>query len=147
MMQENYELRTGEPARVNVRYKGQFTKGTPPPNKGKSWSEWMPLEHQARVKAIAIRNLHGRRKGDAPTNNKSVIAIDSEGRISRHNSIKDASEYFRIGRENVGRCCKCNRRGAEPSKGWKRINTNHRYMGIRFYYEDDVALWSNARRS
>ena len=147
MIIDNYELRTGYQPRRQHESNGRFAKGSVPFNKGRKWSEWMREDMQAKVKAIGVKNLtHRAKKGDAGTCHKPVIAIDPEGRMSRHIDIKSASEHFHIGRENIGRCCRYNRKGLEPTGTWKRINTNHKYMGIRFYYEDDVHIWSNARR-
>ena len=52
-------------------------------------------------------------------------------------------------RENVGRCCRDNasRKVCKHSwrpgqkKGSTTINTDHRYMGIRFYFEADREIW------
>lgn len=143
---ESYELRIDQP-RAQRGEHGRFAKGFIPFNKGKDWSVWMPEEHRARVKAIGLKNLnHSREPRGKATYYKSVIAIDSGGNLTRHKSVKDAALFYHCSQFNVGRCCRQNRKGTEPTKDWKIINTNHRYMGIRFYFEDDVHLWSNARR-
>jgi hypothetical protein len=46
-------------------------------------------------------------------------------------------EILDVSRENVRRCCKFNRKGVAPTKSWKRVNTDHKYKGLRFYYESD----------
>lgn len=148
-MTESYELRTGSLTKSDFRNRGKFTKGHTPWCKGRSWSEWMPEEHQARVKAIGLKNLEKGHSHDPrgwATYYHPVIAIDAEGRMSRFEGIKQAAEHFRCCRCNISRCCRLNRQGTEPTGTRQRINTDHRYMGIRFYYEDDVQLWSKARR-
>lgn len=147
-MMEQYELRTGNQPSVSQRgYHGRFKKGHVPFCKGRNWSEWMPKEHWEKVKAIGLKNLnHKKEPRGYATFTKPVIAIDADGRMTRHNSIKDAALHFHCSQFNLGRCCRFNHRGAEPTGTWKKVNTDHTYMGIRFYFEDDVQLWSNARR-
>jgi hypothetical protein len=40
-------------------------------------------------------------------------------------------------RENIGRCCRLNRSSVELSKPPGKVNTDHRYKGIRWYFEND----------
>ena len=52
-------------------------------------------------------------------------------------------------RENVGRCCRDNHAQRVNKHDWSKgrkkgsghINTDHRYMGIRFYFEADNEIW------
>lgn len=39
-------------------------------------------------------------------------------------------------RENIGRCCRCNEE-RHVNKKTGKVNTDHRYMGIRFYFDSD----------
>lgn len=142
-----YELHTGEPVRVNRRdSKGRFVSGHRPFNKGRKWDEYLSPEKQKKIKEIGVKNLHPQPKGCESHNAISLISIDAEGRMQRHKSILHAAKYFGVRQENVGRCARQNH-AMRPSKKTGKVNTNHRYMGIRFYLEDDVHLWSNARRS
>ena len=141
-----YELRTGELARANYRDNGRFAKGHKPFNKDKKWDDYLSPEMQKKVKEIGIKNLHPPKGGRKAPNGKPVISIDSEGRMRRHETITHAAVFFGNMRENIRRCVSLNH-SMRPNKKTGKVNTNHRYMGIRFYYEDDVHLWSNARRS
>lgn len=54
----------------------------------------------------------------------------------------DAFTTFDCGRHrNVGRCCRQNKSKKElrkpNGKPSGRVNTDHRYMGVRFYFESD----------
>jgi hypothetical protein len=142
-----YELHTGEPVRVNRRdEKGRFAKGHKPFNKGKNWDEYLSPEKQRKVKEIGVKNLRPLPKGVEAHNALPIISIDAENRMLRHKSITHAAKFFGICRENIGRCARQNS-AMIPNKKTGKVNTNHRYMGIRFYLEDAVHLWSNARRS
>ena len=48
-------------------------------------------------------------------------------------------------RENVGRCCRENQANKLLKDTHGRItentNTDHRYKGVRFYFEDDREIW------
>ena len=54
-------------------------------------------------------------------------------------------------RENVGRCCRDNHAQRVNKHDWSKgrkkgsghINTDHRYMGIRFYFEADFQIYQS----
>lgn len=130
-----------EPPRFNCNAKtGQFLKGSTPFNKGRKWSEWMTKRGQKRAKK-GWANLDKYRPKTRPDNagrcRKAVIAVADDGTWRWYPSISHVGEILDVSRENVRRCCKFNRKGVTPTKSWKRVNTDHKYKGLRFYYESD----------
>jgi hypothetical protein len=130
-----------EPPRFNCNVKnGQFLKGSTPFNKGRKWSEWMTKRVQKRAKK-GWANLDKYRPKTRPDNagrcRKAVIAVADDGTWQWFPSISHVGEMLGVCRENVRRCCKTNRKGVTPTKSWKRVNTDHKYKGLRFYYESD----------
>jgi hypothetical protein len=76
---------------------------------------------------------------------KQVIAVLDDGRWVWFPYLGAAAEWIGGNRENVGRCCRMNQakkvckhnwRPGQP-KGANPINTDHKYKGIRFYFESD----------
>jgi hypothetical protein len=116
---------------------GRFMKGHVPANKGKKWDEFMSKRSQKRS-SKGWRNLDLYRckggGGRAGRPKKAVVAITDDGRFRVFSYIKPAAEYVGGSRENVARCCRQN--------GCHHANTDHRYMGVRFYYESD-SNWLN----
>ena len=55
--------------------------------------------------------------------------------------LGDAAKWVGGNRENVGRCCRCNQSRKRLKNPWghpsDKVNTDHKYMGIRFYFESD----------
>ena len=145
-MMNNYELRTGMSPGAASRNNGRFAKGNRPWNKGRKWDEYLDPETQRKLIEVGTRNLKPTMKGHKPTRACPVISIDAEGKMRRHETITYAARHFGINRENLGRCARLNH-AMRPSKKNGKVNTNHRCKGIRFYLEDDVLLWSNARRN
>jgi hypothetical protein len=76
---------------------------------------------------------------------RQVVAVMDDGSWLLFPYIGPAAEWVGGSRENVGRCCRCNqarkvcKHDWRPgqSKGASRVNTDHRYKGIRFYFESD----------
>ena len=127
---------------------GQFLKGHEPHNKGKKWSEWMSKRGQRKVRKGWQNVLDHRPKSRPDTAGrcrKQVIAVMDDGRWFHFAYLGDAAKWVGGNRENVGRCCRCNQakkvckhdwRPGQP-KGASRVNTDHKYMGIRWYFESD----------
>ena len=127
---------------------GRFLKGHEPHNKGKKWSEWMSKRGQRKVRKGWQNVLDHRPKTRPDTAGrcrKQVIAVMDDGSWLLFPYIGPAAEWVGGSRENVGRCCRCNQakkvckhdwRPGQP-KGASRVNTDHKYMGIRFYFESD----------
>lgn len=127
------------------RVTGRFMKGHVPANKGKKWSEYMGKRAQKRAaKGWKNLDLHRNKNGRPDTAGrcrKPVIAVMDDGRWQYFSYVGAAASWCGGSRENVARCCRLNQsltllhdvRGRLTD----RTNTDHRYMGVRFYYESD----------
>lgn len=123
---------------------GRFLKGHVPANKGKKWADYMGKRNQRRC-AKGWTNLRLYQPKERPDiklrHGKRVVAIMDNGRWVVLASVYDAAEWLndvmRIkgNRENIGRCCRTNQ--AQFSKTQRVFNTDHKYHGIRFYFEKD----------
>lgn len=122
---------------------GRFMPGHVPANKGKPWSEWVSKRAQRRMmKGWKNLDIH-RNKNGRPDNagrcRKQVIAVRDDGSWLCLPFIRAAGEWIGGRSENVRRCCYFNSGGYVRKDG--KPNTDHRYKGVRFYYEsDDVWL-------
>jgi len=133
-------LRTG----VN-KLNGRFTKGHVPANKGKKWSDYMGKRAQKRAaKGWKNLDLHRNKNGRPDTAGrcrKKVVAVLDDGSWLVFSYLTPAAEWIGGSRENVGRCCRQNnskRELCKPNgKPSGRVNTDHRYLGVRFYFESD----------
>lgn len=127
---------------------GRFMKGHVPANKGKRWSEYMPKRSQRRS-ARGWKNLDKHRPTKRPDtagrSRKLVVAVMDDGTWLIFPYLGPAAEWVGGNRENVGRCCRANLSRRVLSRDWRpghkkgapRINTDHRYLGVRFYFEED----------
>jgi hypothetical protein len=128
---------------------GRYLKGHVPANKGKKWSDYMGKRAQKRcAKGWKNLDLHRNKNGRADNAGrcrKPVIAVMDDGRWLLFPYLGPAAEWIGGKRENIGRCCRFNqakkvcKRDWRPgqAKGASRVNTDHRYKGIRFYFESD----------
>jgi hypothetical protein len=124
---------------------GRFLKGHVPANKGKKWSDYMGKRAMKRAaKGWKNLDLHHNKNGRADTAGrcrKQVVAVMDDGSWLLFPYIGPAAEWVGGSRENVGRCCRCNQSkkvlNDTHGKPTGRMNTDHKYMGIRFYYESD----------
>lgn len=112
---------------------GRYMKGHIPANKGKKWSEYLSKRTQRRCakgwKNLDLyRNKNGR-SVNAGRRRRQVVAVMDDGSFRVFPFILAAAEYVGGKRENVGRCCRLN--------GKRTANTDHRYKGVRFYYESE----------
>lgn len=127
---------------------GQFLPGHVPANKGKHWSDYLSKRKQKRC-AKGWANLQKHRPTTRPDTagraRKQVIAVMDDGRWLVFPYVGAAAEWVGGSRENVGRCCRQNQSRREKQHDWapgqprgtSRVNTDHRYLGIRFYFETD----------
>ena len=127
---------------------GQFLKGHVPANKGKKWDDYMGKRAQKRARR-GWKNLERHRPKTRPDNagrcRKQVVAVMDDGSWLVFPYIGPAAEWVGGSRENVGRCCRLNqvkrvcKRDWRPyhPKGMGLVNTDHRYKGVRFYFESD----------
>ena len=132
---------------------GQFLKGHEPANKGKPWSKWMTKRGQRKARK-GWKNLELHRPKQRPDTagrcRKQVIAVMDDGSWLLFPYLGAAAIWLGEGnRENIGRCCRCNAsrkvckhdwRPNQP-KGASRVNTDHKYQGIRWYFESD-SIWT-----
>jgi hypothetical protein len=132
------------PAWTGVNKKtGRYLKGHVPANKGKKWSEWMSKRGAKRSTKGWVNFDKYRCKGhpNAGRKKKPVIAVMDDGRWVMFPCLGAAAEWCGGRGENIGRCCRSNqsRKVLRKSAGHKpgHVNTDHRYMGIRFYFESD----------
>ena len=124
---------------------GRFLKGHVPANKGKKWNDYMGKRAMKRAaRGWANLDKHRNKNGRPDTAGrcrKQVIAVMDDGKWFQFNYLGDAAKWIGGSRCNVGRCCRCNQSKKVLKKPWGhssgKVNTDHRYMGIRFYFESD----------
>ena len=146
------------PVRTGINKKtGRFMKGHVPANNGKKWSEYMGKRAQKRA-AKGWKNLYKHRPKTRPDTagrcRKQVVAVMDDGSWLLFPYIGPAAEWVGGSRENVGRCCRENqakkvcKHDWRPgqSKGASPVNTDHKYMGIRFYFESDNVWTTKIKR-
>lgn len=120
---------------------GRYLKGHVPANKGKKWNDYCSKSAQRRMKKgwknLALYRVHPDNCGRPK---RPVVALSSS-RILYFKCINDAATWCNGAASNIRRCCAQN---SHPTGSGKAAqNTDHRYMGIRFYYESDYAIWSS----
>ena len=118
---------------------GQFLKGHTPHNKGKRWSDYMGKRAMKRAMKGWQNVISHRPKMRPDTAGRCrvpVVAVRDDGTWCVLPYVGAAGEWVGGCRENVRRCCQCNR-ARHVNKKTGAVNTDHRYMGIRFYYESD----------
>ena len=112
---------------------GHYTKGHVPHNKGRRWNEYLGLEQQKKILAAATWNLrnhlHDPRPATAERCRKPLIGLTDDGNVRYFSHAQAAANWIVGSRACVNRCCRLN-----ASHG---TNTDHRYKGIRFYFEND----------
>lgn len=140
MPQMNYELYIPEP----IKPRGRFPKGHIPHNKGKRWDDFAGKRAQKRM-AKGWKNVQEYRPKKRPDTSercrKPIIAVFDDGTWKHFLWAGSAAEQLGCRRDNINRCCRFNHeRHRNHFTG--DVNTDHRYMGVRFYYEDDE-IWIN----
>ena len=128
---------------------GQYLKGHTPANKGKRWDEYMGKRAQKRAmqgwKNLELHRNKNGRPDTAGRCRKQVIAVMDDGSWLLFPYIGHAADWVGGNRSNIGRCCRSNQskkvckhnwRPGQP-KGASLVNTDHKYLGIRFYFESD----------
>jgi len=137
---------------------GRFLKGHVPANKGKKWSDYMGKRAMKRAMK-GWKNVISHRPKTRPDTagrcRKQVVALMDDGSWLVFPYVGAAAKWLGNGnRENIGRCCRCNEskkvckhdwRPNQP-KGASRVNTDHKYMGIRWYFETDN-VWTEKIRN
>lgn len=114
---------------------GRFMKGHVPANKCKKWDEYMSKRSQKRAsKGWRNLDLHRNKNGRPDTAGrcrKAVIAVTDSGAWCHFDYLGDAARWIGGNRFNVGRCCRSNQLCRQTGK---KVNTDHKYLGLRFYY-------------
>lgn len=127
---------------------GRFLKGHRPANTGKRWADYMSDDAQQRA-AKGWENLRKygahHKSPDAGKQPVQVVALYPDGKYTIYDNIRLAAEALNCRRENIGRCCRENEaqkvlRSLSP-KYRGTINTDHQYMGIRFYFRNGEVWW------
>ena len=137
----SYELNFAEIPQTGRNLKtGRFLKGMTPHNKGKKWADFMDGRKQKKVMRIALQNLETARRlghcGKAGGRNKKpIIAVLDNGEWLMFPESKTAAAWCGGLRENICRCCRENE-ATTLTKG-KKVNDNHKYLGVRWYFESD----------
>lgn len=131
---------------------GRFMKGHVPANKGKRWDEFKSKRSQRRSsKGWKNLELYRHRPDTAGRAKKQVVAVMDNGRFYVLPCLKVANKWLRDNLgitgcwENIGRCCRLNASRKVCKHDWRknekkgsaRVNTDHRYQGIRWYFEND----------
>ena len=132
-------------------FNGQFMKGHEPKNKGRKWDEWADNKAQRSMKK-GWKNLDKYRPKERPDTagrcRKKVVSVRNNGQYIMFAYLGDAAEWIGGNRENVGRCCRENQSRREKKRDWcpgypkgtSRVNTDHQYKGVRFYFAEDP-IW------
>ena len=154
MSTELYIPPTPRPKPTRCPKTGRFLPGHVPANKGKTWGDYMTKRAQRRAakgwKNCEIGHAYGRKRPDNSGRcRKPVVAITDDGTLHAFSFIGAAALWCGGSRENVGRCCRDNHAQRVNKHDWSKgrkkgsghINTDHRYMGIRFYFEADHEIW------
>ena len=146
MSTELYIPPTPRPKPTTDPKTGRFLPGHVPTNKGKTWGDYMTKRAQRRAakgwKNCEIGHAYGSKRPDtAGRCRKPVVAITDDGTLHAFSFIGHAALWCGGSRENVGRCCRDNH--AQRVNNTGHINTDHRYMGIRFYFEADFQIWKS----
>ena len=137
----SYELNFTEIPQTDRNLKtGRFLKGMTPHNKGKKWADFMDGQKQKKVMRIALQNLETARRlghcGKAGGRNKKpIIAVLDNGEWLMFPESKAAAAWCGGLRESICRCCRENER-TTLTKGGK-VNDNHKYLGVRWYFDSD----------
>ena len=130
------------------RKNGRFMKGHVPFNKGKRWTEYMgkrAMKRAAKGWINVVINRPKERPDTAGRCRKPVIAVTDDGRWFYFPYAGEAARWIGGTRSNVGRCCRANQARKVCKHNWRPwqrkgaslVNTDHKYRGIRFYFESD----------
>lgn len=126
------------------RKNGRFLKGHTPFNKGKKWGEYMCKRSQRRAMKgwkNLVTHRPKKRPDTAGRSRKQVIAVTDEGRWFHFSHIGAAAEWIGGNYGNTARCCRLNQSRKQLRNPWGnptgKVNTDHKYKGVRFYFEND----------
>ena len=132
-------------------HNGRFLKGHEPHNKGKHWNEYVSKASQRKMRK-GWKNIDKYRCKGHPNANKAraknCVAVRNNGDYRIFEFITQAAEWVGGCAPNVRRCCRENASRKVCAHDWRpgfnkgadRVNTDHQYKGVRFYYADDP-IW------
>ncbi len=121
---------------------GQFMRGYVPTNKGRSWDEWLPKKSQRRCRR-GWKNLDKYRCKGHPNAGRPrlpVVLVRDDGTFTIFPYLNCCAEALGGNEPNVRRCCVLNG-SLVVNKKTGRVNSDHKYMGVRLYYEKDTDIW------
>lgn len=141
----SWELKIAPERKNRNPVNGRFVKGCTSYNKGRKWDKWMSKRGQKKaLKNLELSRKLYKRPPHAGRKKRKVIAVNDHGKFICFNSISEVGIWIRGTKGNVRRCCKLNsqRKTLKNVKGemTDRVNTDHKYKGVRFYFEDD-SIW------
>lgn len=123
------------------RETGRFMKGHVPANKGvKDWQKSLPKRSQKRIAKgwkNVVKYRPKQRPDTAGRSKKRCVMLTDDGKFHVFAYLYDAAMFVKGRRENIGRCCRLNFAKHENKHKPYDINTDHRYMGYRWYFESD----------
>lgn len=108
---------------------GQFLPGHTSPQKGRSRTEWLSPEVDKRLRAQAAQFMKRPRPHTGGCKKHPIVMVTDDGRFCRFESSGDAAQKMKIWDSAVRRCARHNLLDDE--------NSDHKYKGVRWYYEDD----------
>lgn len=121
---------------------GRFLPGHTPFNKGKKWEDYASKGAQRRMRK-GWKNLKDHRPKKRPDTaarcRKMVVAVRDDGSWVVFTHIGEAGASVEGHGRNVSRCCSYNLE-RHVNKKTGKVNTDHKYNGVRFYYESDP-IW------
>lgn len=140
----SYELYLPPEKPTRSRTTGRFLKGHVPHNQGvEGWQKSLPKRTQRRIakgweNVVKYRPEH--RSENAGRSRIKCVAVTKDGKFKIFDHIGEAAEWSNGNRVNIRRCCKCNS-AQHVNRKTHKINTDHEYMGYRWYYFDDPQWW------
>lgn len=142
---------------------GRFLPGHKSPIKGIPRTTWMSEEKDMRLREIGAKRFCelGRSENSGRPKRKVVLVTD-DGRFCVFPSVAEGAR--KIGNAlaaNVGKCCRKNASRRVKTRTWmgsrvkgdkgvskaegSLVNTDHKYVGFRWYFEDDD-IWTTKIR-
>ena len=130
---------------------GRWLPGHKAPNKGMKRTDFMSARNDRKLKRMGAERFRKLKRSESSgVPKRRVIAIDSDWHFSAFSSIGEAGRMLGLSRHNIGRCARENEKKRIKTRPWGNgitkneggsINTDHKYKGIRFYFDDDE-IWT-----
>lgn len=144
------ELYLGEERPGRNPINGQYLKGHKNIHKGVPRSKWMDKEKDKLLRKTSGERLRrmkeeGQWTGGRPK--KSIVCLNDTGDFCIFTDPYAAAKRLRLkenARSLIARCCRDNKARHVNQKTGK-INTDHKYLGFRWYYEADN-IWTQKVR-